>query len=104
MSQKKQKEIVEKFRNEETDILVATSIGEEGLDIPIVDLVIFYEPIPIPPAVHTARRRLRHLPAGVRRGVRRWRDLPAHHASARDRVPVAHLDPRGDHSTRAFSI
>ena len=27
-------------------MLVATSIGEEGLDIPSVDTVIFYEPIP----------------------------------------------------------
>ena len=27
-------------------MLVATSIGEEGLDIPAVDAVIFYEPIP----------------------------------------------------------
>ena len=27
-------------------MLVATSIGEEGLDIPSVDAVVFYEPIP----------------------------------------------------------
>lgn len=46
MTQKKQKEIVEKFRSGETEILVATSVGEEGLDIPVVDLVIFYEPVP----------------------------------------------------------
>lgn len=46
MSQKEQKEIVDKFRANEFDVLVCTSIGEEGLDIPKVDLVIFYEPIP----------------------------------------------------------
>jgi len=46
LSQKKQKEILDQFRNEEFNTLVATSVGEEGLDIPAVDLVIFYEPIP----------------------------------------------------------
>jgi len=46
LSQKEQKEIVTKFSSNEFNILVATSIAEEGLDIPSVDLVIFYEPIP----------------------------------------------------------
>jgi Fanconi anemia group M protein len=45
MSQKKQKEILDHFRNGEYNILVSTSVGEEGLDIPKVDLVIFYEPV-----------------------------------------------------------
>ncbi len=46
MKQEEQKEILERFRNGELDAIVATSIGEEGLDIPEVDLVIFYEPVP----------------------------------------------------------
>ncbi len=46
LSQKEQKAVLDKFREGEFNVLVATSIGEEGLDVPKVDLVIFYEPIP----------------------------------------------------------
>ena len=46
MTQKKQIEILEKFRNHEYNVLVATQVAEEGIDIPKVDLVIFYEPVP----------------------------------------------------------
>jgi len=45
-TKKRQEETMEDFRNGTFDILVASSIGEEGLDIPEVDAVIFYEPIP----------------------------------------------------------
>src|SRR3989338_3875021 len=47
LSQKEQKQMLDDFRNGLFNVLVATSIGEEGLDIPKVDLVIFYEPIQI---------------------------------------------------------
>ncbi|MBI2145653.1 DEAD/DEAH box helicase [Candidatus Woesearchaeota archaeon] len=46
LSQKQQKELIEKFASGEFNVIIATSIGEEGLDIPRVDLVVFYEPIP----------------------------------------------------------
>jgi len=46
MSQKEQKVMLDEFRQNKFNILVATSIAEEGLDIPKVDLVIFYEPVP----------------------------------------------------------
>jgi Fanconi anemia group M protein len=46
LTQRKQLEVLEKFRRGEHNILVATSVAEEGLDIPKVDLVVFYEPIP----------------------------------------------------------
>ena len=46
LTQKQQVEILNKFRAGEYNVLVATSVAEEGLDIPSTDLVLFYEPIP----------------------------------------------------------
>jgi Fanconi anemia group M protein len=46
LSQKKQIETLEKFKEGEYNTLVASSVAEEGLDIPSVDLVVFYEPVP----------------------------------------------------------
>ncbi len=46
MRQKEQIEVLQKFREGIYKVLVATSIGEEGLDIPSTDLVVFYEAIP----------------------------------------------------------
>ena len=46
LSQKKQIAALNRFREGEFRVLVATSVGEEGLDIPSTDVVIFYEPVP----------------------------------------------------------
>ena len=46
LNQAEQAEILKAFREGKLNVLCATSIAEEGLDIPQVDLVIFYEPIP----------------------------------------------------------
>ena len=46
LSQKEQHEIIKDFSTGKFNILCATSIGEEGLDIPEVNSVIFYEPGP----------------------------------------------------------
>nr|WP_229396598.1 ERCC4 domain-containing protein [Methanosarcina sp. DH1] len=46
LTQKQQVEVLDKFRAGEYNVLVATSVAEEGLDIPSTDLVLFYEPIP----------------------------------------------------------
>lgn len=43
MKQKQQIETIEKFRSGEFNVLVATSIGEEGLDIGQVDLIVCYD-------------------------------------------------------------
>ncbi len=45
-TRKNQEETMDAFRKDEFNILIASSIGEEGLDIPAVDSVIFFEPIP----------------------------------------------------------
>ena len=55
LSQKEQKQMLDDFRQGLFNVIVATSIGEEGLDIPKVDLVIFYEPIPS--AIRSIQRR-----------------------------------------------
>ena len=55
LSQKEQLDILEKFKQGIYNCLVSTSIGEEGLDIPKVDLVVFYEPVPS--AIRTIQRR-----------------------------------------------
>jgi ERCC4-related helicase len=46
LTQKKQAQILDKFRNGEYNVLIATSVGEEGIDIPATDMVLFYEPVP----------------------------------------------------------
>jgi len=46
LTQKQQSEVIRKFKKGEYNILIATSVAEEGLDIPSTELVIFYEPIP----------------------------------------------------------
>ncbi|MBX4196482.1 DEAD/DEAH box helicase [Candidatus Pacearchaeota archaeon] len=46
LSQKEQKQVIEHFKEGVINVVVATSIGEEGLDIPEVNAVVFYEPIP----------------------------------------------------------
>ncbi len=55
MSQKKQVECLDKFQDGEFNVLVATSVAEEGLDIPSTELVVFYEPVPS--EIRTIQRR-----------------------------------------------
>ena len=45
LTAKQQVERLDEFREGSANVLVATSVGEEGLDIPSADLVIFYEPV-----------------------------------------------------------
>jgi ERCC4-related helicase len=46
LTQKEQSRIINSFKEGQYNVLIATSVAEEGLDIPSTDLVVFYEPIP----------------------------------------------------------
>lgn len=46
LTQKEQKKIIKNFRKGLYQVLISTSVAEEGIDIPSVDQVILYEPVP----------------------------------------------------------
>ena len=46
LKQKKQVETLQRFRDGEYQVLVSTRVGEEGLDVSEVNLVIFYDNVP----------------------------------------------------------
>ena len=46
MSQKEQISLMNDFKEGKFNTLVATSVAEEGIDVPSVNLVVFYEPVP----------------------------------------------------------
>jgi len=54
LSQKEQKQVIDEFSSGKINVLCATCIAEEGLDIPEVNMVIFYEPVPS--AIRTIQR------------------------------------------------
>ena len=55
MKQKEQIAQLQRFKEGEINVLVATSVGEEGLDVPAADSVILYEPVPS--AIRAIQRR-----------------------------------------------
>tara|TARA_B100001121_G_scaffold275773_1_gene264472 strand:- start:1711 stop:4314 length:2604 start_codon:yes stop_codon:yes gene_type:complete len=55
MTQKEQLARLEEFRSGKVNVLVATSVGEEGLDVPAAELVLLYEPVPS--AIRSIQRR-----------------------------------------------
>jgi ERCC4-related helicase/ERCC4-type nuclease len=55
MTQKQQRETLDAFRAGEFEVLVSTSVAEEGLDVPEVDLVLFFEPVPT--AIRSVQRK-----------------------------------------------
>ncbi|MBT4192237.1 MAG: DEAD/DEAH box helicase [Candidatus Diapherotrites archaeon] len=55
MSQKIQQQVLDELREGKHNVLVASSVAEEGLDIPSVELVVFFEPVPS--EIRTIQRR-----------------------------------------------
>ena len=55
LKQKEQVQLLSDFRSGRYNVIVSTSVGEEGLDIASTDMVVFYEPIPS--EIRTIQRR-----------------------------------------------
>ncbi|MBN1762324.1 MAG: DEAD/DEAH box helicase family protein [Methanomicrobia archaeon] len=75
LKQKEQVEIIDQFKEGVYNVLVATSVAEEGLDIPATDLVLFYEPIPsairsIQRKGRTARRKVGKVIVLIAKGTK----------------------------------
>ena len=45
MSQKEQIRVLDEFKNTDLNILISTSVGEEGIDVGACDLVVFYDSV-----------------------------------------------------------
>jgi ERCC4-related helicase len=93
MSQKEQARVLEGFRAGLFPVLVATSVAEEGLDIPDVDLVVFFEAIPS--EIRTIQRRGRTGRNAVGRVVvlltQGTRDMGYQKAEARRERAMRHI-------------
>ena len=89
MSQKDQIRRLREFSDGEFNTLAATSVAEEGLDIPRVDTVIFYEPIPsairhIQRRGRTGRQEKGKMIVLLAKGTRdEWYRWSAHHKEKR---------------------
>jgi Fanconi anemia group M protein len=75
LSQKEQIQLIADFVNGTFNVIVATSVAEEGLDIPATDMVVFYEPIPseirsIQREGRTGRRRAGRVVVLITKGTR----------------------------------
>ena len=75
LSQREQVQLVTDFVSGTYNVIVATSVAEEGLDIPATDMVVFYEPIPsairsIQREGRTGRRRAGRIVVLVTKGTR----------------------------------
>ncbi len=86
LKQKEQVGVLDRFRAGDFNVLVATSVGEEGLDVESTDMVIFYEPVPseiraIQRRGRTGRKRAGKVVIMITKGTRDQ----AYHFSSRNK-------------------
>jgi Fanconi anemia group M protein len=83
LKQSEQKKMIEEFSEGKINVLIATSIAEEGLDIPEVSEVIFYEPVPSAiRSIQRAGRTARLKPGSLKILITKdTRDQSYHYAS-----------------------
>jgi len=95
MRQREQLAQLQRFRDGEIDILIATSVAEEGLDVPSADHVILYEPVPsairaIQRRGRTARQRAGKVHVLIANGTRD--EVVKHASSSREKRMYATLE------------
>jgi len=91
LKQSEQKQMIKDFSDGKINILVATSIAEEGLDIPEVNEVIFYEPIPS--AIRSIQRRgrtARLFPGALKILITKNTQDQAHHYASQAKEKRMH--------------
>jgi ERCC4-related helicase len=105
MSQKEQARVLEGFRSGAFPVLVASSVAEEGLDVPDVDRVVFFESVPseiraIQRRGRTGRSSLGHVTVLL---TRETRDVQHQVAEARREKAMRRIVRRLSASARARS-
>lgn len=102
LTQREQEAIVARFRTGEYNVLVATAVGEEGLDLPETDAVILHEPVPS--AIRFVQRRGRtgrHSPGrlvvllteGTRDEAYHWSALRRERKMAENLLALKRVEP-----------
>ena len=101
LTQKQQKDIIKGFKMGNYDVLISTSVAEEGIDIPAVDLVVLYEPVPseirmIQRRGRTGRKTEGKMKVLITKGTRDeayyWSSINKENKMKRDLLDVNKLD------------
>ncbi len=106
MNQKEQARVLEGFRGGRFPVLVASSVAEEGIDVPDVDVVVFFEAVPS--EIRAIQRRGRTGRTSVGRVVlllaRETRDVGYQRAEARREASMTRVIRRLSRKGRAREL